>query len=72
MQSIYRTGGNWITNARFGVKDIEVGAGKVEVAVWARNLFDNKGTLWGGYSYFAAGTTYEPARTYGFDMIFSF
>ncbi|MCP5364483.1 MAG: TonB-dependent receptor [Hyphomicrobiales bacterium] len=72
MQGIYRTGGNWITNTRASLKGIDVGSGTVEIAAWARNLLNNKGTLWGGYNYFAAGTTYEPARTYGVDVIFSF
>lgn len=72
MQSIYRTGGNWITNARVGVSDIALGSGNIEVAAWARNLFDNKGSVWGGYNYFAASTTYEPAQTFGLDVIFDF
>lgn len=72
MQSIYQTGGNWITNARVGVKEIALGSGNLEIAGWARNLFNNKGTLWGAYNFFSAGTTYEPARTYGLDLIFNF
>lgn len=72
MQSIYRTGGNWIANGRIGVKDIAVGSGNVEIAAWARNLFNNKGTVWGAYSFFVSGTTYEPARTFGLDVIVNF
>lgn len=71
-QSIYRTGGNWIANARVAVKDISLGSGQLEVAAWARNLFDNRGAVWANYSYFVAGTTYEPAQTYGLDLIFDF
>ena len=71
-ESIYRTGGNWIANARAALTDISLGSGKVELAVWARNLLNNKGTVWGNYSYFVAATTYEPARTYGIDLIIDF
>lgn len=72
MQSIFETGGNVITNARFSLKGIDVGAGSVEVAAWARNLLDNKGTAFGTYSVFAAATAYEPARTFGLDVLWSF
>ena len=71
-QSIYKTGGNWIGNARVSLKDITLGSGKLEVAAWARNLLNNRGSMWGNYSYLVAGTTYEAARTYGVDMIVSF
>ena len=71
-EPVYRTGGNWIANARVGLKDVTLGSGKVEIAAWARNLLNNRGTLWGGFVYFAAGTTYEPARTYGLDLTVDF
>ena len=71
-QKIYKTGGNWIANARVALKEVSLGSGHLEVAAWARNLLNNRGTVWGNYSYFVAGTTYEPARTYGLDMIVDF
>ncbi|HJQ15950.1 MAG TPA: TonB-dependent receptor [Allosphingosinicella sp.] len=70
--NVYRTGGNWISNARIALSDIGISAGKVEIAGWARNLFNNRGTVWGNDSYFVAGTTYESARTYGIDLIVNF
>ena len=72
LQSIYKTGGNWIANARVALTDIPLGSGHLEIAGWARNLVNNRGTVWGNYSYFVAGTTYEPARTYGLDVIVNF
>ena len=69
---VFRTGGNWITNARVGLKGIDLGSGSLEVAAWARNLLNNRGTAWGNYSYFVAGTTYESARTYGLDLTVNF
>ena len=72
LQDVYKTGGNWIANARVALTDIPLGSGHLEIAGWARNLLDNHGTLWGNYSFFAAGTTYEPARTYGLDLILDF
>ena len=69
---VHETGGNWIANARVALQDISIGSGHLEIAAWARNLFDDRGTVWGNYLYFAAGTTYEPARTYGLDMIVDF
>jgi len=71
-QSIYRTGGHWISNARVSLSDISMGSANLEVAAWARNLTDNKGTLWGGYSFFVSSTSYEAARTYGLDIIARF
>lgn len=49
-----------------------MGSANLEVAAWARNLTDNKGTLWGGYSFFVSSTSYEAARTYGLDIIARF
>ena len=72
VEDVYKTGGNWISNARVALQDISIGSGHLEIAAWARNLFDDRGTVWGNYLYFAAGTTYEPARTYGLDMIVDF
>lgn len=71
-EDVHKTGGNWIANARIALKDISIGSGSLEIAAWARNLFDDRGTVWGNYIYFAAGTTYEPARTYGLDVIVDF
>lgn len=72
LAGVYRTGGNWISNARIALKGISLGSGKLEVAGWARNLTNNRGTVWGNFTGFAASTTYEPARTYGLDLIVSF
>ncbi|HKT72282.1 MAG TPA: TonB-dependent receptor [Steroidobacteraceae bacterium] len=70
--SVYETGGEWISNARIALQNIQHGRANVEIAIWARNLFNDKGSDWGGYNGFVAGTTYVPARTYGADLTFDF
>jgi len=72
-ENIFRTGGDWIFNTRVALKDIALsGQAKAEVALWSRNMFNNKGTVWGGSQYYIGATSYVPARTFGLDVIFNY
>jgi iron complex outermembrane receptor protein len=63
----------WIVNARISLRDVKVGQATGEVALWARNLFNNKDAtyplLFGDIQHNAS---YQPARTYGVDFIVTF
>jgi len=62
-----------LVNARLALRDIDVGGANVELAVWSKNLFDNKKPLYPfQYPYFLMTTLYEPARTFGLDVIVKF
>jgi iron complex outermembrane receptor protein len=71
------TNNSWVVNARAALADMEVKGAKVQVALWARNLFDNKDLTnasslnLGAIGSFFPGS-YERARTYGVDLIMEF
>jgi iron complex outermembrane receptor protein len=64
--------GVWIINARVALSDIKVSNGTAEVALWARNLTNDKHSEFGGTFPWYATAVYERARTYGVDVSFKF
>ena len=65
--------GRWLVNARVALKDINIGPATGEIAVWARNLFDNKDPLYSfGFAKILSTSSYQPARTFGVDVILKF
>jgi iron complex outermembrane receptor protein len=58
-----------ILNARAALRDIRLGAFKGEIALWGRNLTDNKATLFPlTITSALAATSFQSARTYGVDF----
>jgi iron complex outermembrane receptor protein len=64
--------GVWILNARLALSDIKVANGTAEVALWGRNLTNDKHSEFGGTFPWYATAVYERARTYGVDVSFKF
>jgi iron complex outermembrane receptor protein len=64
--------GVWIINARVALSEIKVSNGTAEVALWARNLTNDKHSEFGGTFPWYATAVYERARTYGVDVSFKF
>lgn len=71
------TDNSWIVNGRVALAGMDVQGGKAQVALWARNIFDNKDlanvsslNLTGIGSIYPG--SYERARTFGVDVIFDF
>lgn len=62
------TKGYWIVNGRMGLSDISVGGASVDVALWARNLFDDRSLAWASNLSFIYAGSYERARTFGVDL----
>lgn len=64
---------HWIVNGRAAITNINFGGPDIELAVWGRNIFDNRDTTYalipGG---FVANANFEPARTFGLDLGISF
>lgn len=61
-----------IFNARAALKDLDLGSINTELAIWGKNLTDNRTA---NYALFAGGTAsanYIPARTYGVDLTIKF
>lgn len=63
----------WVVNARVSVRDIQIGQNTAELAIWARNLTDDKSTSFPlGFGDFLTSSSYQQARTFGLDLNFQF
>jgi len=62
----------WVVNGRLALRDVSLGFGKLEVAGWVRNLFDNDRPEFVNSVTDYAATSYEPARTFGLDVTFQY
>jgi len=67
------TPSRWIVNARAAVRDLKLAGADAEVGLWARNLFDNKDAAYSLlFGDFEHNSSYQPARTFGVDLILQF
>ena len=72
IEDAMRVGPVWIVNARVVLSDIKLMSTTAEVALWARNLTNDKSITFGApFPWYATGM-YERARTYGVDVSFKF
>jgi iron complex outermembrane receptor protein len=63
----------WIVNARLALREIKMGSVTGEVALWGRNITNNKETLFPLlFSSIAGSSDFQPAPTYGVDFTISF
>ena len=58
----------WIVNGRVALKDIPVGPVKAEIAVWGRNLTQNRNMTYALSLAGALAANYQAARTLGVDL----
>jgi iron complex outermembrane receptor protein len=73
--AIVEAPGAWIVNGRVALEHVRLPRGDVEVALWAKNLTDNKDIafpLTFGNPPFIGATTYNAARTFGIDVIYNY
>jgi iron complex outermembrane recepter protein len=63
---------SWIVNGRISLHDIEFGPARAEVALWGRNLFNNREAMFPLRLQNVFSSTFVPARTYGVDVNFAF
>ncbi|TVV74716.1 TonB-dependent receptor [Sphingomonas solaris] len=61
-----------LVNARAALTDIGLGPVKAEVALWGRNLTNEKQQTFGLIAGFISSAEYQEARTYGIDVSFRF
>ncbi|TVV76739.1 TonB-dependent receptor [Sphingomonas solaris] len=59
----------WLLNSRVALRDIDFGDVSAELAVWGRNLTNDKKALYPLILAFSTGTSYQAARTYGLELI---
>ena len=71
--SIQYAPATWLVNGRIGLEHITLPIGEGEIAVWAKNLTNDRSITFpdilGG---FVAGTEYQAARTFGIDLNFKY
>ncbi len=68
------TKGRAIFNGRIALRDIDMrGGGNLEVGLWGKNLLDNKDVAYSfNFGDILINSSYQPARTYGLDVIVRF
>lgn len=62
----------WIVNGRIALENFSIGGGSAELALWGRNLFDNREMVQATGFGVSIPVLYERARTYGIDLNFTF
>lgn len=63
----------WLFNGRVALRDFDLGGIKTELAVWGKNLSNERAASFGmNLSYLLANANYIPARTYGVDLTVQF
>jgi iron complex outermembrane receptor protein len=62
----------WLLNARLALRGFQVGGAEAELAVWGRNLTNNRDVINGVLNGFEAAAFYEAARTVGVDLAVRF
>ncbi len=62
----------WTWNGRAAIKDIDLDGVKMEVAVWGKNIFDNKSRNFELVQELIASANFIPARSFGLDVTFGF
>ncbi|HKX79927.1 MAG TPA: TonB-dependent receptor [Novosphingobium sp.] len=66
---------SWIVNGRVALKGLDLAGSDAEIAVWARNLFDNDLPAFpiaSGVPPYLSSGNYEAARTFGVDVTFNY
>jgi iron complex outermembrane receptor protein len=63
----------WIVNSRVALKGMKIGGANAELALWARNLFNNKDSTYElQFGTIEVDSSFELARTFGADISFKF
>ncbi len=72
-QPLTFTPATWIVNGRVALQGFKVAGVDAEVALWGRNLTNNKAPTFANITAnFDASTSFEPARTFGIDLILDY
>jgi iron complex outermembrane receptor protein len=71
-RAITRLPAAWIVNGRISLDEIDLGRAKGSLALWARNLLDDKSPRYTIALGVAVAASYERARTVGLDFTVEF
>jgi iron complex outermembrane receptor protein len=68
-----RIDASWLVNGRLALEGFKVGGGDATVALWARNIFNDRSPQYEvAFSTFLISANFERARTFGVDVSFDF
>jgi iron complex outermembrane receptor protein len=67
-----RIGAYWLVNGRVALQGFKVAGADAELALWGRNIFNNKSMSYSPSLGSVIPTTYEQARTFGLDLMVEF
>ena len=67
-----KTGSQWLVNGRMGLRNVEIGGAKAELAVFGKNIFDRKDPNFSLITGLADSMNYTTARTYGIELLLDF
>jgi iron complex outermembrane receptor protein len=62
----------WVVNGRLALRNLSLGGAKAEVAVWGKNIFNDRSVTFPLIQAGFASATFQPARTFGADLIVDF
>jgi len=63
----------WLVNGRVALRDLEIGGAKTELAVWGKNLTDEKAIGFAlNLNQIFGSANFIPARSYGLDLTIEF
>jgi len=63
---------HWVVNGRAALNSIKIGGADLQIALWGKNLGDDKSANYAIPLVYAAVANYIPARTYGMDLTVEF
>jgi len=70
--NVYSLSATWVVNGRLALRDMKIGRVSAEVAVFAKNLTDDRSSTFPEVFGFSAASNYQPARTFGIDLNLQF
>ena len=68
----YSLPATWVVNGRLALRDVKIGRVNAEVALWAKNLTDDRSSTFPEVLGFITASNYQPARTFGIDVNLKF
>ena len=70
--SVTSVNGFWLINARMALRHLKIGPADAELALWGKNLTDNKDPVFVLITPLATSANYGPSRTYGIELSVEF
>ena len=71
-EAAVRIPSKWLLNGRIALRHIAIGGADAELALWGKNLTDNKDPNFILFTPLATSANFGPSRTYGVDLTIQF